>query len=50
MMDLFRNTNVINDRFFVLFQDPNSDLPVTDPVYLERVQPHRCPTTMDFGA
>ena len=33
-------TNVINDRFFVLFQDPDSDLSVTDPAYLERVQPH----------
>jgi hypothetical protein len=33
-------TDVINDRFFVLFQDPDSDQSVTDPAYLERVQPH----------
>jgi hypothetical protein len=33
-------TNVINDQFYVLFQDPNADLSVTDPAYLASVQPH----------
>ena len=32
-------TDVIDDQFFVLFQDPDSDLSVTDPVYLARVRP-----------
>ncbi len=33
-------TNVIEDRFFVLFQDPQSDLSVTDPQYLKAILPH----------
>jgi hypothetical protein len=33
-------TDVIDDQFYVLFQDPDSDLSVTDPAYLARVQPH----------
>ena len=33
-------TDVINDHFYVLFQDPDSDLSVTDPAYLEKVQPY----------
>lgn len=33
-------TDVINDHFYVLFQDPDSDLSVTDPAYLARVQPY----------
>jgi len=33
-------TNVIEDRFFVLFQDPKSDLSVTDPQYLKAILPH----------
>jgi hypothetical protein len=33
-------TNVINDQFYVLFQDPDADLSVTDPAYLASVQPH----------
>jgi hypothetical protein len=32
-------TDVINDHFYVLFQDPDADLSVTDPAYLKRVQP-----------
>lgn len=31
-------TDVIDDQFYVLFQDPDSDLSVTDPAYLARVQ------------
>ena len=31
-------TDVIDDQFYVLFQDPDSDLSVTDPDYLARVQ------------
>jgi hypothetical protein len=33
-------TDVIDDRFFVLFQDPDSDLSVTDPAYLKQIEPH----------
>ncbi len=33
-------TDVINDHFYVLFQDPDADLSVTDPAYLESVQPY----------
>jgi hypothetical protein len=33
-------TDVIDDRFYVLFQDPDSDLSVTDPEYLARIQPY----------
>jgi len=33
-------TDVIDEQFYVLFQDPDSDLSVTDPAYLARVQPH----------
>jgi len=33
-------TDVIDDQFYVLFQDPDADLSVTDPAYLERVQPY----------
>jgi hypothetical protein len=33
-------TDVIDDQFYVLFQDPDADLSVTDPAYLARVQPH----------
>jgi len=33
-------TDVIDDQFYVLFQDPDSDLSVTDPAYLARVQPY----------
>jgi len=33
-------TDVIDDQFYVLFQDPGSDLSVTDPAYLARVQPY----------
>jgi hypothetical protein len=33
-------TDVINDQFWVLFQDPDADLSVTDPDYLARVQPY----------
>ncbi|HYQ71821.1 MAG TPA: fatty acid cis/trans isomerase, partial [Gammaproteobacteria bacterium] len=33
-------TDVIDDHFYVLFQDPDSDLSITDPAYLARVQPY----------
>jgi hypothetical protein len=33
-------TNVIDDRFFVVFQDPDADLSVTDPAYQAEIQPH----------
>ncbi len=32
-------TDVIEDRFFVLFQDPDSDLSVTDAGYLKQIEP-----------
>ena len=32
-------TNVIEDQFFVMFQDPTSDLSVTDPDYLAKILP-----------
>ncbi len=31
-------TDVIDDQFYVLFQDPDADLSVTDPAYLASVQ------------
>jgi len=33
-------TNVIEDQFFVMFQDPDADLTVTDPAYLASILPH----------
>ena len=33
-------TNVIEDQFFVTFQDPDADLSVTDPAYLAEILPH----------
>lgn len=33
-------TDVINDQFFVLFQDPDADLSVIDPAYLAGIQSH----------
>lgn len=33
-------TNVIEDQFFVMFQDPAADLSVTDPAYLSKILPH----------
>ena len=32
-------TNVIEDQFFVMFQDPAADLSVTDPAYLSEILP-----------
>jgi hypothetical protein len=32
-------TDVIDDQFYVLFQDPDADPSVTDPAYLARVRP-----------
>jgi hypothetical protein len=32
--------DVIDDRFFVVFQDPDADLSVIDPAYLAEIQPH----------
>ena len=33
-------TDVIDDQFYVLFQDPDSDLSVTDRDYLQKVEPY----------
>ena len=33
-------TNVIEDQFWVMFQDPAADLSVTDPAYLQAILPH----------
>jgi hypothetical protein len=33
-------TNVIEDQFHVMFQDPAADLSVTDPTYLAQILPH----------
>ena len=33
-------TDVIDEQFFILFQDPDADLAVTDPAYLAEIQPH----------
>jgi hypothetical protein len=41
-------TDVIDDHFYVLFQDPDSDLSVTDPAYLARVQPYLVLTGEDL--
>jgi len=41
-------TDVIDDQFYVLFQDPDSDLSVTDPAYLARVQPYLALTSADL--
>jgi hypothetical protein len=41
-------TDVIDDHFYVLFQDPESDLSVTDPAYLARVQPYLVLTSEDL--
>jgi hypothetical protein len=42
-------TDVIDDRFYVLFQDPGSDLSVTDPDYLARIQPYLVLSREDEG-
>jgi len=42
-------TNVIDDHFYVLFQDPDSDLSVTNPAYLARVQPYLVLTREEEG-
>jgi len=42
-------TDVINDHFYVLFQDPDSDLSVTNPAYLARVQPYLVLTREEEG-
>jgi hypothetical protein len=42
-------TDVIDDQFYVLFQDPDADLSVTDPAYLARVQPYLTLTREDEG-
>ena len=41
-------TDVIDDHFYVLFQDPDSDLSVTDPAYLARIQPYLVLTSEDL--
>jgi hypothetical protein len=33
-------TDVIDDQFYVLFQDPDADLSITDPAYLASVEPY----------
>ena len=42
-------TDVIDDQFYVLFQDPDADLSVTDPDYLASVQPYLGLTREDQG-
>jgi hypothetical protein len=43
-------TNVIDDQFYVLFQDPDADLSVTDPAYLAKVTPYLALTGDSKGA
>jgi hypothetical protein len=43
-------TNVIDDQFYVLFQDPDADLSVTDPEYLAKVTPYLALTGETGGA
>jgi len=43
-------TNVIDDQFYVLFQDPDADLSVTDPAYLAKVTPYLALTGGSKGA
>jgi hypothetical protein len=43
-------TNVIDDQFYVLFQDPDSDLSVTDPGYMSRITPYLALTGASDGA
>jgi hypothetical protein len=43
-------TDVIDDQFYVLFQDPDADLSVTDPDYLARVTPDLALTGESGGA
>ena len=42
-------TDVIDDQFYVLFQDPDADLSITDPAYLASVQPYLELTTENEG-
>jgi hypothetical protein len=42
-------TDVIDDQFYVLFQDPDADLSVTDPAYLANVQPYLVLTPVEEG-
>jgi hypothetical protein len=43
-------TNVIDDQFYVLFQDPDADLSVTDPDYLSRITPYLALTGESSGS
>jgi hypothetical protein len=43
-------TDVIDDQFYVLFQDPDADLSVTNPDYLARVTPYLALTGESRGA
>ena len=43
-------TDVIDDQFYVLFQDPDADLSVTDPGYMARVIPYLGLTRESGGA
>jgi hypothetical protein len=43
-------TDVIDDQFYVLFQDPDADPSVTDPDYLARVTPYLALTRESGGA
>jgi hypothetical protein len=43
-------TNVIDDQFYVLFQDPDADLSVTDPGYMSRITPYLALTGESDGA
>ena len=42
-------TDVIDDQFYVLFQDPDADLSVTDPAYSASIQPYLGLTREDQG-
>jgi Fatty acid cis/trans isomerase (CTI) len=43
-------TDVIDDQFYVLFQDPDADLSVTDPGYMARITPYLALTGTSNGA
>jgi hypothetical protein len=43
-------TDVIDDQFYVLFQDPEADLSVTDPEYMARITPYLALTGESGGA
>jgi hypothetical protein len=42
-------TDVIDDQFYVLFQDPDADPSVTDPAYMKRITPYLALTRESGG-